>query len=783
MPFWRQKPQWPPLPSVEDEVASLSREWCGLSNLGENPGVEGVCARGTIDQYPVIMDVFCYSEETLVVEEFGREVSSSDDSAGPPTPPTEFPQFSIPHHLSSKLNLNNFPFGPSPFSAPTSSQKALPPGPPPRRTTSHSGHGPQSTTSTASRSSSRQRDPIPRSSRTPKEAVPARPKDSPPTPQKGLSRVNSRSGQHSEPASSSTPRRSDSVKSMRPLRRSATDTPRPSSSSGYVSDSHGAKQKTKTKRPEPLRASTNLKTVVDSPNTPTLAERLEEKLRQRQEQRDSKIMGHSSVQKPSIPLSAAKPAKPTKLIERKIELPVQRVPSRPASVSPKPSPKPPRPRSAEQDPFSASFATVTPAVINTPPRPPRPPLAVLGQEQRSYSTDAVPSSHVATRRTVSFFEEALKPPSCHRKVEPHIVQQLQSSRSNSPQGSVRPPSPNKDGSCLLPCPRSVPVAGYQDWFTIRGMTHLTICPSCMKQMRKSRFRDAFVLGAPRPRSDMIRCSMSEPWTRLAWMQTIKKQLDHFDLLQQITRSRSSGSKPCPGRIVSEQHWYRVVDPDTGIFLPKFNVCSACVKNLRTLMPPHRNTFKRSTGTQARVCDFVTDSPRFVRYIDYLDIAANRSEKEWASQPDLGDFMAYARRKVVLRDCRRDRLVLNTWHYIPQLPELTVCEDCYDDVVWPLVKANQPIARKFSTLTRLPPGEGPSRCREASCQLYSPRMRTKFRDAVKRDDLMYLKLVALRRFDAEQRFREREEELLDDEARGYECEMEFRKNLEEWRAWE
>lgn len=390
---------------------------------------------------------------------------------------------------------------------------------------------------------------------------------------------------------------------------------------------------------------------------------------------------------------------------------------------------------------------------------------------------------MTTRRTVSFFEDALKPPSNHRKVEPDIVQQLQSSRSNSPQGSVRPPSPSKDGSCLLPCPRSVPVAGYQDWFTIRGMTHLNICPSCMKQMRKSRFRDAFVLGNPRPRGDMIRCSMSEPWTRLAWMQTIKKQLDHLDLLHQITRSRSSGSKPCPGRIVSEQHWYRVVDPDTGSYLPKFNVCSACVKNLRTLMPPHRNTFKRSTATQARVCDFVTDSPRFVRYIDYLDIAANQSERGWSSQPDLSDFMAYARRKVVLRDCRRDRMVLNTWHYIPQLPELTVCEDCYDDVVWPLVKANQPIARKFSTLMRLPPGEGPSRCREASCQLYSPRMRTKFRDAVQRDDLMYLKLVALRRYDAEQRFRERQEELLDDEARGYDCETELRKNLEEWKAWE
>ncbi|KAA8652487.1 uncharacterized protein ATNIH1004_001391 [Aspergillus tanneri] len=435
--------------------------------------------------------------------------------------------------------------------------------------------------------------------------------------------------------------------------------------------------------------------------------------------------------------------------------------------------RPIKTRIQRRPPFATSVA---PAMTNAPQRP----FTGEVQEPRSFTSDELPA--VRTRRAVSFSEVAPKPQSYLRNAAPDVVQQPQSSRSTSPQGAARQPSPSNSSAYLLPCPRSIPVAGYQDWFTIRGLTHLNICPSCLKQMRKSKFRDAFVLGNPRPRGEKIRCSMSEPWIRLAWMQTLKKQLDHLDLLHQIARNQS-GNKPCTGRIISEQHWYRIIDPDTGVFLPKFNVCSGCVRNLRTLMPPHRDTFKRSTTAQARVCDFVTDSPRFVRYIDYLDIAANRSEKAWFSAPDLSEFMAYARRKVVLRDCRRDRLVLNTWHYMPQVPELTVCEDCYDDVVWPLVKANQPMARQFSALMRLPAGEGPSRCREASCQLYSPRMRARFRDAVQRDDLVYLKLIALRRYDAERRFRERREELLEDEARGYDCETELRKNLEEWKIWE
>lgn len=326
------------------------------------------------------------------------------------------------------------------------------------------------------------------------------------------------------------------------------------------------------------------------------------------------------------------------------------------------------------------------------------------------------------------------------------------------------------------------MAGYQDWYTIKGMTHLNICPSCLNQMRKSKFRDLLILGTPRPRSEKVRCAMSEPWARLAWMQTINKQLDHLHLLCQITQP-PLGTKPCTGRVVSEQHWYRVVDPATGAFLPKFNVCSACVRNLRLLMPPHQDTFKLCTTLQERVCDFVTDSPRFVRYIDLLDIAANRAEQEHSPQPDLSEFMAYARRKVVLRDCRRSRVALNTWHYMPQLPELTVCEDCYDDVVWPMVKANYPIARKFSAMMRLPPGDGLARCREASCQLYSPRMRLKFREAVEENDLAYLNMIALQRYEAEQRYRKHRAQLLEDEERGYDCDAELRRNLEEWKRWE
>ena len=63
------------------------------------------------------------------------------------------------------------------------------------------------------------------------------------------------------------------------------------------------------------------------------------------------------------------------------------------------------------------------------------------------------------------------------------------------------------------------------------------------------------------------------------------------------------------------------------------------------------------------------------------------------------------------------------------------------------------------------------------------MRARFRDAVAKEDFGALKAIALRRFEAERRFKDRREELLDAEKRGYNCDEELRKAVEEWRRWE
>ena len=756
------RPRWPPSPCAEDEAVSLSRELDGLSYLGEKPGIEGACARGTIDQKPLLLTLVIPSPPSLV---HSTEHSSSDDSHGPNTPPSDRP------HSVNDLSHKSSPKQP---------------------TTLHQVRPPQDTRKSARTTSDfrkpqlHQPAPNGKGANFPRDNSSSKLVNSPNSSRNATqnapalsSRVLSSGGVPSNSAVSSSPlKRPGSTRSGHSVERA----------SSVQQSASAADPNFESVKPKSNQAHTNKGTQKgfgESADLLTLAQRIEKKLQRRRGQRNSAsaspqegqnseeipivspVTNHVNVvshivttetpeagKRPVIRQSASAPQSPNRGSRSRA------TPTSPKVISAK--------ASEDDDSDAESFLTA--------PLPISEPMSSIKAQPRP----------APPKRTVSFLDEALQSPAVLN----------QPIRSKSPQvspGSSRRSSPSRELTrlssactsdiCLLPCPRSVPIVGYQDWYTIRGLEHLNICSSCMRQVGKSKFRDCFMRRNAKSQGQKTRCSFSEPWTRLAWLQTIKQGLDSLDMLYAITRP-SSGSSQCPGRIISDQYWHRVVDTETDMYLPNFNACSACARNIKILMPSLRETFRRRTIMQERVCDFVTDSPRFIQYIDLLDIAANRAKNNGSQRPNITEFLSYARRKVLLRDCRRNRQVFATWHYMPQLPEFTVCEDCYDDAVWPLAHANKPIARKFSSTMRLLPGDdGPSRCRKASCQLYSPRMRAKFRDSVLKNDFAYLEHIALRRFDAEQIYHERREVLLDNESLGYDCDVGLRRNMEEWKRWE
>lgn len=753
MPFIHRhmRCRWPPSPSVEDEPVSLSRELHGLFYLEGHSGFEGACARGAIDQLPVLVTL---NNAPLPPLSQPTESISSDESSGPPTPHPDATKEPVFRSLGEPFPLTESLVG--------SDKTHLP-----------SRRGSKKTTSRPRRSSSqlstsRYVDYIPETYDEPdvvKYFTHPKLAKSKKIGSASSSQVSSREGSPVTTTRSATPSRSGSTRSTRSRTLSSAEKRSTSTSShrSTRSTSSAVAPNANQSSPRQEKRRTQSKLAEIPPPAPEIDDVSEGQEKQRG--RVHAIRMEHNVKSSSVPRSR-------KHITNSTVVP------RASSGSPSRSfalarTEPPTNLSDDDD-SDASFATA--------PLPASRPLSVRRVSNEAHSCQASPSS----RSGSSHSKSRKKRTSPERRAE-HEKALVPVSRHSSPsQKNTRSTSPRNVGPHLMPCPRSVPVSGYQDWYTINGLSHLNICPSCKKQISTSKFKSSLVPSIPKSRGQEIRCSFSEPWARLAWLQTIKKGLDDLTLLYQVTQPFSTIS-PCPGRTTSNQYWYRVVDTNTGMCLPRFSACSTCARNIKTLMPSLRETFKRSTTKQEQVCDMTTDSPRFIQYIDLLDAAENRaefSEDDESTNPDISDFLAYARRKQLLRDCRRDRQTLSTWHYMPELPEMTVCEDCYDDVVWPMARANKPIACSFNSSLRLLPGKDrASRCREASCQLYSPRIRAKFRQAVMKNDMAYLEFVALRRFDAEQEYHSRREELLEEEKTGYDCGLELTEITEEWRRWE
>ncbi|KAJ5952270.1 uncharacterized protein N7479_010683 [Penicillium vulpinum] len=741
----RARSQWPPAPCVEEEPQSLSKELNGLSKLSDKPGVDGVHTRGAVDQYPIIVSANSPPPSSTTPDSVpsvsGLGSVSSDESTGPMTPPVQEPVF----RNTVRFETDDLPKRPPPS---TASQPRGPPSRPPAQ-------------QQPIRELDIQREPPPTSQgqniNAGRQALPMQNTFHGSRGPSGPDRSGARAPVHDmaylQPLKPSISR-SNSARHAPPMTRPTTERFRREPSLGYLSDSATTYNKPPSQQPQ---APVSTVPVSALPSGPTLAERIDEKLRQRQEQRDPGSMSDPEVRQISITV------KPIKINPLDISLP----------------PPAPAPATSSHSPSRG---------------PPRVPIQRTQHEVPPASRARAASVTMPPARSMSGALHPLRAAPEMNMPKPtstQVATQFNADRSlahthtspTRPQGTS-PQRSSSVGLGLSPCPRTIAVAGYQDWYTLKGLTHLDICPSCMSQIAHSRYRDYFIQSALKATGQKTRCAFANAWTRLAWAQMIKKQHDSLELLYQMTRP-PPGTRPCPGRIVAEQSWYRIYDPETGGDLAGFHVCSSCARNIRILMPSHRDTFQPNPDPVERVCDFVTSSPRFVKFIDLLDGSASRAELDSSRtrRPDTREFLNYARRKVVLRDCRRDRPALSTWHFIPSLPEMCVCEDCYDEVVWPLARLSHPIACMVTTKMRILPGDGPGRTREASCQLYSPRMRAKFKEAVLRDDFGLLRSVAQRRVEAERRFLDRREELLVAQSKGYDCDEEMRKAVDEWRRWE
>jgi hypothetical protein len=333
------------------------------------------------------------------------------------------------------------------------------------------------------------------------------------------------------------------------------------------------------------------------------------------------------------------------------------------------------------------------------------------------------------------------------------------------------------------CPRSRPVAGLRDWYTIRDMSFLSFCPTCMSFLGSTRFRDHFIPSHGKDPRQPTACAMSYPWLRIAWLQSVKQDRKDLGVVWSIACGPPAETKMCAGSKSDIRRWYHLVDPRTKKPVDNFDICSACVRNIDLIFPKLKfAVFDRPQDKKEveKICNMNTFSRHFYPVMAELERLSDRS-KETVRHRDFQDFVDYIRRISRIRQCVRDTLLATqSWHFHSELPEFTICEECYEEVVWPL--RDRPIARDISkTLKLVPSIRKSSMLPGTSCQLYSDRMRRTFRDAVNRNDFESLKSAAQYRYHTEHRLQEMHKYYEMDQQAGIDRRTEMEKNIGIWKS--
>lgn len=337
---------------------------------------------------------------------------------------------------------------------------------------------------------------------------------------------------------------------------------------------------------------------------------------------------------------------------------------------------------------------------------------------------------------------------------------------------------------LPACPRPEYTTKYNDWYTLDGALTLNFCPECVENVvRRTPFRREFKRVHDMEPEYPKKCVLGDPWFRIAWLLTLQEKREDLGLLRALA-TVDGEEKECPDKHRAHRPWYSLPNKYNDGFIANLHVCQHCVRCVDALMPALRGAFQREPPTSPAptkfLCSLRTSSRRFPKYLDaLLDVQASAMKRRGGGGggvggggvPDLAPFANLAQDNAWKSECQRDAPLLGAlWHVIPGVPDFTVCEECYDDAVWPLARAGSKVAGMVTGAMQYVDGaqelgvvggggaadpsadsgitsNGTSSSADEgrSCQLYSARMRRAWTRACRDDDLgPFLRRVRERR---------------------------------------
>ena len=312
-----------------------------------------------------------------------------------------------------------------------------------------------------------------------------------------------------------------------------------------------------------------------------------------------------------------------------------------------------------------------------------------------------------------------------------------SSRPRSKSTAAAPEVPysdqrHPDPVLFPPCLNPKPISGYRDWYALDGCEAFTICRDCRSRIFGQGYQRQFKPYAPPIASMQIICAINDPWIRMACLASILEGSNDLSPVVNLTVETEDRS-PCPQKSAARRDWYYLRDPEADENLADFRVCSHCAHSIYALFPMLDRVFKRGDAidNEMLLCSVRSaDLVRFGQYVDYCEKAHQAALRAGKKHPDMSDFIWYHKKETVISDCTRDQVLIGRdWHRHPDIPQCTICEECYYETVRPHLKRGYAIAQDITPVAKHI-NDG------VSCSLYSPRMKEVFKIACEDDDLKY-----------------------------------------------
>ncbi|KAL2861252.1 uncharacterized protein BJX67DRAFT_366947 [Aspergillus lucknowensis] len=232
------------------------------------------------------------------------------------------------------------------------------------------------------------------------------------------------------------------------------------------------------------------------------------------------------------------------------------------------------------------------------------------------------------------------------------------------------------------------------WYQLRNSSSITVCQRCYREFAvRTEFEHQFY-PVSRP-STQHRCMLGMWQTRSVWGEALAR---HDFRLWERTALEAARTPPCTLEIPTGAPVYQIHGVEN------FDVCHGCY--IGCMKPHGLDRFFHQLPTRfnrGRVCDLNSSAPRFTSFAHKLDEAMITAT--------FATFTTFAARLCPLDMCPKLNLTTGRQWYGTET--CRICPACYEEVV------------RDSFLSAYLPPTPVTLPGETDCDLYSPRMRSKF----------------------------------------------------------